>query len=96
VGAALAIELLGEVGIETIHAHDVGLANRFRAGLGMEPGDSAIVALPVDDGLVAGLRAAEVSVTVREGFIRLSFHLFNTEVDVDRAMDAAAGRTPGL
>jgi selenocysteine lyase/cysteine desulfurase len=94
VGAAPAIELLSEVGIEAIHAHDVGLANRFRAGLGMEPGDSAIVALVGDDELVAGLRAADVVVTVREGFVRLSFHLWNTEVDVDRALEVAAGRTP--
>jgi selenocysteine lyase/cysteine desulfurase len=96
VGAAPALDLLAEVGIEAIHAHDVGLANRFRAGLGMEPGDSAIVALPAEDGLVAGFRSAGVSVTVREGFIRLSFHLFNTDADVDRALEAAAGRTPGM
>ena len=43
--------------IEAIHAHDVGLANRFRAGMGMEPGDSAIVTL---DGDLARLRAAGV------------------------------------
>jgi selenocysteine lyase/cysteine desulfurase len=96
VGAVPALDLLAEVGIEAIHAHDVGLANRFRAGLGMEPGDSAIVALPAEDGLVAGFRSAGVSVTVREGFIRLSFHLFNTDADVDRALEAAAGRTSGL
>lgn len=96
VGAAPALRLLGEVGIEAIHSHDVGLANRFRAGLGMEPGDSAIVALPVADDLVARLRAAEVSVTVREGFIRFSFHLFNVARDVDRALDVVAGRTSGM
>ena len=96
VGAAPALRLLGEVGVEAIHAHDVGLANRFRAGLGLEPGNSAIVALPAEDDLVAALRAAEVSVTVREGFIRLSFHLWNTEADVDRALEVAAGRTSGL
>ncbi len=96
VGTAPAIELLGEVGLEAIHAHDVGLANRFRAGLGMEPGDSAVVALVEDEALVGRLRAADVSVTVREGFIRFSFHLFNSEADVDRALEVAAGRTPGL
>ena len=96
VGAAPALRLLGDVGIEAVHAHDVGLANRFRAGLGMEPSDSAIVALPAAEELLARLRAADVSVTVREGFIRLSFHVFNTEADVDRALEAAAGRSPGL
>jgi selenocysteine lyase/cysteine desulfurase len=90
VGAAPAIELLGAVGIEAIHEHDVGLANRFRAGLGMEPSDSAIVALEVDDAVVARLRAAEVSVTVREGFIRFSFHLYTTEREVDRALEVLA------
>jgi selenocysteine lyase/cysteine desulfurase len=96
VGAAPALRLLGEVGIEAVYEHDVGLANRFRTGLGMEPGDSAIVALPAEEPLVARLRAADISVTVREGFIRISFHLWNTEADVDRALEAAAGRTPGL
>jgi selenocysteine lyase/cysteine desulfurase len=96
VGAAPALRVLGEVGVEAIHEHDVGLANRFRAGMGLEPGDSAIVALPADDELVARLRAANVSFTLREGFIRLSFHLWNTEADVDRALEVAAGRTPGL
>jgi selenocysteine lyase/cysteine desulfurase len=96
VGAAPALRLLGEVGIEAVYEHDVGLANRFRTGLGMEPGDSAIVALPAEEALVARLRAADISVTVREGFIRISFHLWNTEADVDRALEAAAGRTPGL
>jgi selenocysteine lyase/cysteine desulfurase len=90
VGTAPAIELLGAVGIEAIHEHDVGLANRFRSGLGMEPSDSAIVALPVDDAVVARLRAADVSVTVREGFIRFSFHLYTTEREVDRALEVLA------
>src|SRR6478736_6516843 len=43
VGAAPALALLEEIGISEIHGHDLGLANRFRAGLGLEPGDSAIV-----------------------------------------------------
>jgi selenocysteine lyase/cysteine desulfurase len=90
VGAAPSIRLLGEVGIEAIHEHDLGLANRFRAGLGMEPADSAIVALQADEEVVARLRGAEISVTVREGFIRFSFHLYNTDRDVDRALEAVA------
>jgi selenocysteine lyase/cysteine desulfurase len=96
VGAAPAIELLGDVGTDAIHAHDVGLANRFRAGLGMEAGDSAVVALPRDDGLVARLSAADVMFTDREGIVRLSFHVYNTEAEVDRALEAVAGRTSGL
>ena len=96
VGAAPAIELLGAVGVEAIHEHNLALANRFRAGLGMEPGDSAVVALPRDDALKARLEAADVMCTDREGLFRFSFHLFNVEGEVDRALEAVAGRAAGL
>jgi selenocysteine lyase/cysteine desulfurase len=95
VGAAPALRVLEDVGIEAIREHDVGLANRFRAGLGMPPGDSAIVAVPAGD-LGARLRAADVIVTEREGLIRFSFHLFNTAADVDRALEVVAGRTASI
>jgi selenocysteine lyase/cysteine desulfurase len=92
VGAAPALTVLEEVGLAAIHAHDVGLANRFREGLGMPPGDSAIVALPAGS-LGAALRDADVMATEREGLIRFSFHLYNTDADVDRALEVVAGRT---
>jgi selenocysteine lyase/cysteine desulfurase len=87
VGAAPALAVLEEVGLETIHTHDVALANRFRAGLGMPAGDSAMVSLPAA-GLAARLRDAGVMATEREGLMRFSFHLYNTEADVDRALEA--------
>ncbi|MEO3867354.1 aminotransferase class V-fold PLP-dependent enzyme [Nonomuraea sp. B12E4] len=85
VGAAPALELLNEIGIEPIREHDVALANRFRAGLGLEPGDSAIVSVdaPGERLAAAGIRAA-----VRAGRVRASFHLYTTTADVDRALDA--------
>ena len=82
VGTVPALDLLAEVGIEAIHGHDVGLANALRARLGMPPGDSAIVSVSVGDGL-AGLAAANIKAAVRAGGVRLSFHLHNTEADVD-------------
>jgi len=91
VGTAPALELLAQVGIDAIHEHDVGLANRFRAGLGMEPSDSAIVSLALDDDVEARLRAARVMVTKRDGRVRFSFHLYTTEPEVDRALDVLAG-----
>jgi len=91
VGAAPALRVLERVGIEAVHEHDVGLANRFRAGLGMPPGGSAIVSLPAGD-LGAALREAGVMATEREGFMRFSFHLFNTAADVDRALEVVAAR----
>ncbi|WP_263008780.1 aminotransferase class V-fold PLP-dependent enzyme [Nonomuraea phyllanthi] len=85
VGAAPAIELLNDLGVERIREHDVALANRFRAGLGLEPSDSAIVSVdaPGERLAAAGIRAA-----VRAGRVRASFHVYTTAGDVDRALDA--------
>jgi selenocysteine lyase/cysteine desulfurase len=90
VGTLPALDLLAEVGIDAIHRHDVGLANALRARLGMPPSDSAIVTVSATDGL-ARLSAANVKAAVRAGAVRLSFHLHNTEADVD-AVARALGR----
>ena len=90
-GAAPALALLDDVGIDAVHAHDVGLADRFRAGLGLPPGDSAIVAVELDAAANERLRAAGVMFTERSGLTRFSFHLSTSEHDVDRALDAIAG-----
>ena len=37
VGAAPALEVLLEIGIDEINGHDVRLANRFRDAMGLEP-----------------------------------------------------------
>jgi selenocysteine lyase/cysteine desulfurase len=87
VGTQPAIELVNRIGVEAIHAHDVALANRFRAGLGLEAGDSAIVSAAVPGGRErlerAGIVAAE-----RGGRLRASWHVYNTEADVDAALEA--------
>jgi selenocysteine lyase/cysteine desulfurase len=88
VGQAPALALLEQVGIEAIHAHDLALANRFRAGLGLEPGDSAIVSVALDDAAGERLRRAGVMAAGRGGALRFSFHLYTTEADVDRALEA--------
>jgi selenocysteine lyase/cysteine desulfurase len=87
VGAAPSLELLNEIGIGAVHAHNVGLARRFLTGLGLPPPESAIVSVAHPD---AGERfaAAGVRAAVRAGRARLSFHLYNTEADVDRALEA--------
>jgi len=90
VGTLPALELLAEVGLETIHRHDVGLANALRARLGMEASNSAIVTAQVTGGLER-LGAANVKASVRAGAIRMSFHLHNTQGDVD-AVARALGR----
>lgn len=49
-GAQPGLELLNRIGIADVYEHDVALANRFRAGLGLEPSDSAIVSVELADG----------------------------------------------
>jgi selenocysteine lyase/cysteine desulfurase len=89
VGAAPTLELVGRIGVERIREHDVGLANRFRAGMGLEPSDSAIVSVDVE-GAAEKLERAGIRAAVRAGGLRVSFHLYNTPADVDAALDALA------
>ncbi|MFD7617466.1 aminotransferase class V-fold PLP-dependent enzyme [Streptomyces sp. NPDC059802] len=95
-GAERSLALLGEIGVEAIHAHATGLAARLRAGLaglGHEtvPGESAIVAVPGLGGREPGLARAGVVVSNRAGSLRAAFHLYNTEADVDRVLDVLSG-----
>jgi len=90
VGQAPALTLLERVGIPAIHAHDVGLANAFRAGLDLPPGDSAIVALDVPPGTGERLERAGVMAAGRGGRLRFSFHLSTSEADVAQALTALA------
>jgi selenocysteine lyase/cysteine desulfurase len=90
VGGATALEVLLDIGIEEIQAHDVRLANRFRDAMGLDPSNSAIV--PVEaDGAADRLAAAGVRAAVRAGNARLSFHVYNTDDDVDAAVAALTG-----
>ena len=84
VGAVPALDLLVDVGIETIHEHNVGLANRFRAAMGMEPSNSAMVTLPGD---AEALRREGIQAAQPGGRLRVGFHLYNDEEDADRAAD---------
>jgi selenocysteine lyase/cysteine desulfurase len=93
VGTTPALELLESIGIEQIHAHNVGLANRFRAGMGLPAGESAIVSLDLGaEGIGADaaerLRSEGIVVALRGGGLRASFHLYNTAADVDAILGA--------
>jgi selenocysteine lyase/cysteine desulfurase len=81
-GTLPALELLADVGIETIHRHNCGLANALRRRLGLPAGDSAIVTVTAEEGLER-LRAAGIKSSVRAGAVRVSFHLYNTDADVE-------------
>ncbi|MBT2476933.1 aminotransferase class V-fold PLP-dependent enzyme [Streptomyces sp. ISL-94] len=91
--AEASLALLERIGIEAIHAHDTALADRYRAGLarlGHEPvpGGAAIVSVPGLADRQPALQAAGIATSARAGALRASFHLYTTEADVDRLLDA--------
>jgi selenocysteine lyase/cysteine desulfurase len=87
VATAPALELIEEIGVAAIHGHNLGLANRFRAGLGLESSDSAIASVDVP-GAAARLERAGIVAAMRGGRLRTSWHVYNDERDVDRVLDA--------
>jgi selenocysteine lyase/cysteine desulfurase len=89
VGAQPALELLEAIGIDAVHAHDLALANRFRERLGLGPGDSAIVSID-RPGAEQALARAGIQAAVRGGRLRVSWHVYNTDRDVEIALRALA------
>lgn len=87
VGTAASLAIVEERTVSAINAHDVGLANTFRAARGLEPSNSAIVATAVDEDTAGRLREAGVVASMRAGRLRLSFHLHNTPEDVERVAE---------
>lgn len=95
-GAEHSLALLNEIGIDALHDHATGLAARFREGLeelGHKPvpGTTAVVAAPGLGDRAPELERAGVMVSNRAGNLRAAFHLYNTESDVDRALDVLGG-----
>ena len=91
VAQAPALDVLTEVGPAALHTHAVGLADRFRAAVGLPPGNSAIVSVATAPAAGARLQRAGVVGSVRAGRSRLAFHVNNTAADADRAAEALAG-----
>ncbi len=87
VGAAVALPWLAGLDRAAVHAHCTGLADAVRAGLGMEPAGSAIVAVRRPDAMDR-LAAAGIVASARAGAARMAFHLYNTEADVARVLNA--------
>lgn len=90
VGAAPALELIERIGVAAIHDHDVELANRFRAGIGLQPSGSAIVSADLP-GATEQLQRAGIIAAVRGGRLRTSWHIYNTDTDVDNLLHALRG-----
>lgn len=94
VGARHSLALMEELGVDTVRAHDLALAERFRTGLAAlghapvpAPG-SPIVSVPGLGDRQPALSEAGIEVSDRAGNLRAAFHLYNTPADVDRLLDA--------
>ena len=90
IATAPALEVLLDVGVEAIYVHDLGLANRFRTGLGLGESNSAIVTVEFPQA-EQRLAQAGIRALTRDGRLRAAFHLYNNEADVDEALDALVG-----
>ncbi|GMA31213.1 aminotransferase class V-fold PLP-dependent enzyme [Litorihabitans aurantiacus] len=87
VGAVPALEAYAAVDLAGVRDHDVALANAFRAGVDLPPGESAIISLPDPDGAArARLEAAGCRVAGRGGGVRLAFHVWSDAEDVELAL----------
>ena len=84
-GSGLTLPWLASLDRDTVEAHSLGLARRLRSELQLPPEDSAIVSIPTaaaDELVRAGIRAS-----IRAGAVRVGFHLYNTDDDLDRLVD---------
>ena len=93
IGTEPALELIEQIGIAAIHDHNLSLANRFRAGVGLEPSDSAIVSIDLP-GAAERLQKGGVVAALRGGRLRTSWHVYNDASDVDRVLDLLLSQGP--
>jgi cysteine desulfurase/selenocysteine lyase len=96
-----AVEYLLACGIERVVAHDDGLVERLIAGLNPEhyalispesgPERSTLVVVAHraperNQAISRAMRRAGIDIALREGNLRFSPHLYNTDEDIDRAL----------
>lgn len=92
VGTEPALRLIAELGVQAIHRHDVALAELVRRELDIAPSGSAMVTIPLTD--TSRLARHGIEAAVREGSVRVGFHLYNTEDDVDRLLEVVSVARP--
>lgn len=91
-GAEAALSFFAGIDRAAVQRHDLDLARRARELLGIEPGASAIVTWPDPEGRdLAAMRTSGITAAGRAGNARISFHLWNTEEDLE-LLKGALGR----
>ncbi|WP_440709174.1 aminotransferase class V-fold PLP-dependent enzyme [Herbiconiux sp. YIM B11900] len=89
IGAAESLELFASADAEEIRRHCVGLADALCCRLGVPEAHSAIVTWPDEDGrAIAALTEAGIAASSRSGRVRVAFHVWNDETDVERVCAA--------
>lgn len=90
-GAGVTLPWLAGLDAAEVEAHCVGLANRLCAELSLPQADSAIVSLPIS-GAADRLAAAGIRASVRAGAVRVGFHVYNTDDDLDHLLSVISAR----
>ncbi len=89
IGAEQSIGLFAGLDIAEVWRHSAGLGDRLCDGLGIPPQHQAIVTWPDASGHeLRTLIDAGIRVSGRAGRLRASFHLWNTEGDVEQVLRA--------
>ena len=84
-GSGLTLPWLASLDRAEVEAHALGLASRLRTELQLPHEPSAIVSIPTTS--AEKLRDAGIRASIRAGAVRVGFHLYNTEDDLDRLLD---------
>jgi selenocysteine lyase/cysteine desulfurase len=84
-GSGMTLPWMASLDRAAVEAHALRLASRLRTELRLPPERSAIVSIPT---AAAGkLKDAGIRASIRAGAVRVGFHLYNTEDDLDRLLD---------
>lgn len=82
------LELITALGRLTIEEHSTGLARACAQGLGLRPPDGPILSVPISGDISEVLKQAKITAAIRAGALRLSFYIYNSPSDVDKAINA--------
>jgi len=84
-GSGLTLPWLASLDRAAVEAHTLGLASQLRTELQLPQQPSAIVSIPTTS--AEKLKDAGIRASIRAGAVRVGFHLYNTEDDLDRLLD---------